>query len=69
MAKLLISLGLALFIVGGALQFAPWLFAWFGRLPGDVNIQSGSLRVFIPIASMILVSLALTLLINLLNRL
>ena len=41
---------------------------WFGRLPGDIRYESGSVRVYIPIASMLLVSLALTLIFNLLRR-
>ena len=68
MAKWFIILGAFLLIIGAILQFAPWLFSWFGKLPGDINIESGSVRVFIPITSMALVSLVLTLLLNLLNR-
>lgn len=55
-------------MIGAALQFAPWLLGWFGKLPGDINIKKESVSIFIPITSMILVSLALTLLLNLLNR-
>ncbi len=42
--------------------------SWFGHLPGDVRIDRGNVKVFIPFTSMILVSLALTLLLNLLRR-
>ena len=68
MAKWLIILGAILLIFGAMLQFAPWLFGWFGKLPGDISIESGSVRIFVPITSMLLVSIALTLLLNLLNR-
>lgn len=68
MAKWFIILGVILLIIGAALQFAPWLLAWFGRLPGDINIESESVKIFIPITSMLLVSIVLTLLLNLLNR-
>ena len=68
MAKWFIILGAILLLIGAALQFAPWLLGWFGKLPGDIRIRSESLNVFIPITSMILVSLVLTLLLNLLNR-
>ncbi len=68
MAKWFIILGAILLLIGAALQFAPWLLGWFGKLPGDIRIRSDSLNVFIPITSMILVSLVLTLLLNLLNR-
>ncbi|MCY4081352.1 MAG: DUF2905 domain-containing protein [Caldilineaceae bacterium] len=68
MAKWFIILGALLLLIGAALQFAPWLLSWFGKLPGDIRIRTDSTSVFIPITSMILVSLALTLLLNLLNR-
>ena len=68
MAKWLIVAGIILLLVGVGLQIAPWLFAWFGKLPGDINVESGSVKIFIPITSMLLLSIALTLLLNLLNR-
>ncbi len=68
MAKWFIILGVILLLIGVALQFAPWLFSWFGKLPGDIRIRTDSTSVSIPITSMILVSLVLTLLLNLLNR-
>lgn len=68
MPKWLIIAGLALVALGLVLQFAPWLVSWFGRLPGDINIQSDNSRIFIPITSMILISLVLTILINLFQR-
>ncbi|MYH60936.1 MAG: DUF2905 domain-containing protein [Caldilineaceae bacterium SB0675_bin_29] len=68
MAKWFIILGALLLLIGAALQFAPWLLSWFGKLPGDIRIRTDSTSVFIPITSMILVSLVLTLLLNLLNR-
>ncbi|MDE0078107.1 MAG: DUF2905 domain-containing protein [Caldilineaceae bacterium] len=68
MAKWFIIMGAILLLIGVALQFAPWLLSWFGKLPGDIRIRTDSTSVFIPITSMILVSLVLTLLLNLLNR-
>lgn len=68
MPKWLIIAGLVLVALGLVLQFAPWLVSWFGRLPGDINIESDNSRVFIPITSMILISLVLTILINLFQR-
>jgi len=55
---LLVVLGLGLALLGvlvwtGALS-------WFGRLPGDVRIEGESVRIYVPITSMILVSIALT---------
>ena len=54
-------------VVIGLLIYAGGL-SWFGRLPGDVRYESGNVRVYIPIVSMLLVSVALTLLFSLLRR-
>lgn len=56
--------GAAVVVVGALIRFAPGLFSWFGNLPGDVHIESESSRVFIPITSMIVVSVVLTLIVN-----
>jgi len=63
---LVIALGLFAVIVG-LLVYSGGL-SWFGRLPGDIRIEGDHTRVYIPIASMVLVSLALTLVLNLLRR-
>lgn len=68
MARWLILLGLLIAALGLVLHFAPWLLNWFGRLPGDIRIEGDNGKVFIPITSMIIVSLVLSLLINLFNR-
>ena len=64
---LLVILGGVLIIVIGLLIYAG-AFRWFGRLPGDIRYESGSVRVYIPIVSMLLISVALTLIFNLLRR-
>ncbi|HYO16742.1 MAG TPA: DUF2905 domain-containing protein [Thermoanaerobaculia bacterium] len=63
---LLVALGVAAVMVG-LLVWAGWL-SWFGRLPGDIRIERESVRFYFPLASMILVSLVLTLILNLLRR-
>jgi len=68
MAKLLITLGVAFVAAGLLYQFAPGWLTWFGRLPGDINIERGNTRIFIPITSMIIVSLLLTLVVNWLRK-
>ena len=64
----MIILGAILLVIGAALQFAPWLVGWFGKLPGDIRVETESMKVFVPITSMLLVSLVLTLLLSFLNR-
>ncbi|WP_439859306.1 DUF2905 family protein [Pseudomonas sp. MBLB4136] len=68
MARWLMLVGGGLLLLGAILHFAPWLLHWFGRLPGDIRIESARGRVLIPLTSMLLVSLALSLLINLFRR-
>ena len=68
MAKWFITAGAFLLLVGVALQYAPWLVTWFGKLPGDIRYESGGTRVFIPITSMIVVSILLSILINVMRR-
>ena len=43
-------------------------FNWFGRLPGDVRIEGERTRVYVPLVSMLLLSLVLTILLNLFLR-
>jgi len=68
MARWLIVGGAALIALGALLHYAPWLFHWFGRLPGDIRIESERSRVYVPVTSMIVVSVALTLLLHLFRR-
>jgi hypothetical protein len=64
---LLIALGLGAVLLG--LLVWSGALSWFGRLPGDIRIERENVRVYAPITSMILISVALTLLINLIRRL
>lgn len=66
--KALIVIGLAIAAIGVAMIYAPWLVSWFGRLPGDISITRDGGRIFIPITSMIVVSVVLTIVINFLFR-
>jgi hypothetical protein len=66
--KLLIIIGIAIAVIGLALTYLPGIFGWFGKLPGDIRIERDKTFIFIPITSMIVISLALTLLANLFFR-
>ena len=68
LGRWLIGLGALLLLVGIvflALGRVPGL----GRLPGDIVIEREGLTVFIPLGTMLLVSLVLTVLANLIARL
>jgi len=68
MAKWLMAAGVLLLLLGVALHYAPGLLNWFGNLPGDIRIESERSRTFIPITSMIVLSVVLTILVNLFRR-
>ncbi len=56
----LICAGFAVTAAGIAVRFAPWLFSWFGHLPGDIRYESESSFVFMPIGSMLVISVVLS---------
>ena len=65
----LIVLGLTLVLMGAVLYFFPRLFAWFGHLPGDIRIERDGVYIFVPLTSMLVVSVLLSLFLNLLGYL
>ena len=68
MAKWIMILGVFLLALGATLQFAPWMLNWFGKLPGDINIETARGKIYIPITSMLIVSALVSILINLFRR-
>jgi hypothetical protein len=64
--SLLIVLGIGLVVFG--LLVSVGGFGWFGRLPGDIRIERDTMRIYIPFASMILISVALNLIFYLIRR-
>lgn len=68
------SVGLLIVAIGVLVAFLGllvWLGAldWFGRLPGDIRIEGESTRVYIPIVSMLLLSVAVSALLAIIRRL
>ncbi len=68
MAKWLIVVGVLLVLVGLVWHYFPNALNWFGKLPGDLRYEGENSRVFIPITSMVIVSVVLSLLVHLLKR-
>jgi hypothetical protein len=63
----LVALGIGLVLVG--LLVWSGALSWFGRLPGDIRIERESVHVYVPLVSMLIVSVALSLLLYVLRRL
>jgi hypothetical protein len=62
----LVGVGVLLVVVG-LLAWAGAL-SWFGHLPGDIRIERPGLRVYVPLASMLVVSLVVSALLWLFRR-
>lgn len=66
MQRTLIVIGVILVVIG---LLWPWLGKLpFGRLPGDLVVRREQFSLFVPITSMVLVSLALSLILWLFRR-
>jgi len=63
LAKVLVGTAIALVLVGGALLFASRL--GLDRLPGDLVFRGRNVTFYVPVGLMIVVSLVLTILLNL----
>ena len=63
-AKWLILLGVVLVVVGAVIVLVGKI-PGVGRLPGDIVIQNGNFTCFFPIATSILLSIVLTILLQL----
>jgi hypothetical protein len=64
---IVVAVGVAVVVLG--LLISTGALGWFGRLPGDIRIERESVRVYVPVTSMVLASIALSALIALLRRL
>ena len=64
--RIILVIGLVLVIVGGLAALGVRL--PFGRLPGDIAIEGERGGIYIPIATMLVISLALTVLLNIFLR-
>ena len=55
-------------LIGGILLLAGRYFPWLGNLPGDIQYESENVKIYIPLATMILVSILATILLNVFFR-
>lgn len=65
----LFLIGLVLALIGGLIYLAARFHLPLGRLPGDIRIEGENFRFYFPLATSLLISLALTLIVNLIARL
>jgi hypothetical protein len=66
LGMLVVGAGICLVVIG--LLIYSGGFNWFGRLPGDIRHEGERTQIYIPIVSMLLVSLALSLILYLIRK-
>jgi hypothetical protein len=65
--KILIAFGLLIALAGVVLVLVGRV-PWVGRLPGDIHIQRGNFTFYFPLATSLLLSVVLTLIVYLVGR-
>lgn len=63
---MIVIIGIVIVLIG--LGVWSGALGWFGRLPGDIRIERESTRVYVPLASMLVISVVLSLLMYVINR-
>ncbi len=67
LGRMILYIGILLVLIGGFFILMGKI-PWFGRLPGDIIYRRGGVTIFFPITTMVLVSIVLTLLMNIVWR-
>ena len=68
LGKLVVMAGAALLVLGGLIWLVGRIPA-LGHLPGDIRLQRGNVSCFFPLTTMIIVSVLLTVILNIILRL
>jgi hypothetical protein len=66
--KYILIAGVIIVAAGIIIYFFHDYFKWIGRLPGDFRIERENFRFYFPLATMIILSLVITILINIFKR-
>lgn len=68
MGRLLMVAGVGIFVLGAILALAGRI-PGLGQLPGDITYQRGNFTLFAPLGTMLVISVILTIVLNVLARL
>lgn len=66
--KWIIIAGIIIVIIGVIIYFFSDKLNWLGKLPGDIHIEKDNFRFYFPLVTMIIVSIVLTILINIIKK-
>ena len=67
LGRLLIYIGIIIVVLGGFLLLLAKM-PWFGKLPGDIAWHKEGWTIYIPLTTMVLVSVVLTIILNIIFR-
>jgi H+/Cl- antiporter ClcA len=67
--KYVIIIGISIIVIGLLIYFFHNKLNWLGRLPGDIRIERDNFKFYFPIVTMVLLSILLTLIVNIVRRL
>ena len=68
LARFLVIGGIILILIGGGVYLAAKFGIPFGRLPGDIRIERGSGAFYFPIVTSCVLSILLTIVLNIIIR-
>ena len=67
--KYIILAGLLILAAGILVYFFHDYIKWIGKLPGDIRVEKENFRFYFPVVSMIIISIIVTVIINMFRRL
>ncbi len=66
--RYIIYAGIAVVLVGVVIYFFHDKLHWMGKLPGDIRVEKENFRFYFPIVTMIIISILLTIILNIIQR-
>jgi len=69
MGRTLMTIGAVIFVVGAVIWLVSRIGIPLGRLPGDLSWEGKNVKIYVPFATMIIVSVILTIIMNVISRL
>ena len=67
--KYIIIAGVCILLAVILIYFFHDYFKWLGKLPGDIRIEKENFRFYFPIVTMLVISIVITLIVNVIKRL
>lgn len=66
--RILVIIGVSIALIGGLILVTGRFFPWLGNLPGDFRFEGENFKIYIPFATMLLVSILGSILLNIFIR-